>query len=54
MPVVLDIPESINQQEPVLFYCKVKDGNAKGYYNDDRFVVLAGSLIRRQNSSFKH
>ena len=32
---------------PVLFYYKVKDGDAQGYYDDDGFVILAGSLIRQ-------
>lgn len=32
---------------PVLFYYKVKDANAEGYYDDDGFVLLAGSLIRQ-------
>ena len=32
---------------PLLFYYKVKDGDAQGYYDDDGFVILAGSLIRK-------
>ncbi len=32
---------------PVLFYYKVKDADAMGYYDDDGFVILAGSLIRQ-------
>ncbi|WP_201566408.1 GIY-YIG nuclease family protein [Psychrobacter immobilis] len=36
---------------PVLFYYKVKDGDAQGYYDDDGFVVLAGSLIRQTQTS---
>ncbi|TXD96137.1 GIY-YIG nuclease family protein [Psychrobacter frigidicola] len=32
---------------PPLFYYKVKDGDAQGYYDDDGFVILAGSLIRK-------
>jgi len=34
--------------EPILFYCKAIDAEAKGYYNDDGFVVLAGSLLRKK------
>lgn len=36
---------------PELFYYKVKDGNAQGYYDDDGFVILAGSLIRQAQTS---
>ena len=32
---------------PPVFYYKVKDGDAQGYYDDDGFVILAGSLIRK-------
>ena len=35
---------------PVLFYYKVKDGDAQGYYDDDGFVILAGSLIRQKQT----
>lgn len=35
------------ESAPVLFYYKVKDADAKGYYDDDGFVILAGSLIRQ-------
>ena len=35
---------------PVLFYYKVKDGDAQGYYDDDGFVILAGSLIRQEQT----
>ena len=35
---------------PVLFYYKVKDGDAQGYYDDDGFVILAGSLIRQSQA----
>ena len=34
----------------VLFYYKVKDGDAQGYYDDDGFVILAGSLIRQSQA----
>ena len=33
---------------PPVFYYKVKDGDAQGYYDDDGFVILAGSLIRQK------
>ena len=33
--------------QPALFYYKAKDSDAKGYYDDDGFVILAGSLIRQ-------
>jgi predicted GIY-YIG superfamily endonuclease len=33
------------QPKPMLFYCKIKDADAQGYYDDDGFVVLAGSII---------
>ena len=36
---------------PVLFYYKVKDGDAQGYYDDDGFVILAGSLIRQSQAA---
>ena len=32
---------------PPIFYYKVKDGDDQGYYDDDGFVILAGSLIRK-------
>lgn len=37
-------------KEPILFYCKVKNANAQGFYDDDGFVVLAGSLVRKQHT----
>lgn len=37
--------------EPMLFYCKIQGTDAKGYYDEDGFVVLAGSLIRKYYSS---
>lgn len=50
----LDIPSinnvetlPIDDSQPMLFYYKAKDGDAKGYYDDDGFVILAGSLVRR-------
>ena len=33
--------------QPMLFYYKAKDSNAKGYYDDDGFVILKGSIIRQ-------
>lgn len=33
--------------ESPLFYYRVKDGDARGYYDDDGFVMLAGSIIRQ-------
>jgi len=41
------IDETPTKPIPALFYYKVKDGDAKGYYDDDGFVILAGSLIRQ-------
>ena len=35
---------------PPIFYYKVKDGDAQGYYDDDGFVILAGSLIRQKQT----
>ncbi|MGM8886105.1 GIY-YIG nuclease family protein [Psychrobacter sp. 1U2] len=37
----------IADSQPTLFYYKAKDGDAKGYYDDDGFVILAGSLVRQ-------
>ena len=34
--------------QPMLFYCKAKDCDAQGYYDDDGFVILANSLIRKR------
>ena len=36
--------------QPMLFYCKAKDCDAQGYYDDDGFVLLKGSLIRKHNA----
>ena len=33
--------------QPMLFYYKAKDSDAKGYYDDDGFVILKGSIIRQ-------
>ena len=45
------IDEAPSKPIPSLFYYKVKDGDAKGYYDDDGFVILAGSLIRQTQTS---
>lgn len=36
--------------QPTLFYYKAKDSDARGYYDDDGFVILAGSLIRQEQA----
>lgn len=36
------------EKQPMLFYCKFKAYSARGYYDDDGFVILAGSLIRKR------
>lgn len=38
------------KNEIMLFYCNVSGGVAQGYYNDDGFVLLAGSLIRKKTT----
>lgn len=40
----------IYHSQPTLFYYKTKDSDAKGYYDDDGFVILAGSLIRQEQA----
>lgn len=40
----------VSDNETMLFYYKVKDGDAQGYYDDDGFVMLAGSLIRQEQT----
>lgn len=42
---------SIDDSQPTLFYYDAKDSNAKGYYDDDGFVILAGSLIRQAQAT---
>lgn len=37
--------------KPLLFYCKTIDADAQGYYDDDGFVVLEGSLFRKKQIS---
>ena len=39
---------SLTQPESTLFYCKTHGTYAKGYYDDDGFVVLSGSLINKR------
>jgi len=39
------------ENDIMLFYCKVSGGDAQGYYDDDGFVLLAGSLIRKKTTS---
>lgn len=51
------IPSSSNVEtvttdlKPLLFYCKTIDADAQGYYDDDGFVVLEGSLFRKKQIS---
>ncbi|MBB3107478.1 putative GIY-YIG superfamily endonuclease [Psychrobacter luti] len=42
---------SSTQLEPTLFYCKTHGTSAKGYYDDDGFVVLSGSLINKRTTA---
>lgn len=37
----------ISDNDPMLFHCKVKSANAQGYYDDDGFVILENSLVRK-------
>lgn len=36
-----------NNSDPMLFYCRGLGADATGYYDDDGFVILAGSKIRK-------
>ena len=45
--VTTNIEMPIFELTPPVFYYKVNDGDAQGYYDDDGFVILAGSLIRK-------
>ncbi|WP_218689784.1 GIY-YIG nuclease family protein [Psychrobacter sp. BF1] len=45
--VIENIEISSPKTAPPLFYYKVKDADAQGYYDDDGFVILAGSSIRQ-------
>lgn len=47
LPVQASPPKS----EPMLFHLKIQGVSAMGYLDDDGFVVLAGSLIRKTVSS---
>ena len=48
MPLISNVEiSSIDNSQPTLFYYSTKDGNAEGYYDDDGFVILAGSLVRQ-------
>lgn len=44
-------PEMTSTQTPQadrpVFYCKASFADAKGYYSDDGFVIMKGSLIRK-------
>ncbi|WP_201504684.1 GIY-YIG nuclease family protein [Psychrobacter aestuarii] len=40
----------IADPQPMLFYFKTKEATAKGYYDDDGFVVLAGSYVLKRNT----
>ena len=42
-----DTPAVVPDKQPMLFYCKAKDCDAQGYYDNDGFVLLKGSLIRK-------
>lgn len=46
--VAIQTDKISHHSEPILFYCKAIDAEAQGYYNDDGFVVLAGSLLRKK------
>lgn len=35
----------------MLFHCNVKGGKARGYYNENGFMMLAGSLIRKETTA---
>lgn len=41
---------SASQSEKQLFYCKTSFADARGYYDDDGFVILKDSLIRIENT----
>ena len=40
----------VSDNEPMIFYFKTKEATAKGYYDDDGFVVLEGSSILKRNA----
>lgn len=48
IPLISNVEiSSIDDSQPTLFYYDAKDSDAQGYYDDDGFVILAGSLIRQ-------
>ena len=46
----VNIETIINKPEPMLFYCKTQASSATGYYDEDGFVILADSLIRKKTA----
>lgn len=46
--VAIQTDKNSHYSELILFYCKAIDAEAQGYYNDDGFVLLAGSLLRKK------
>lgn len=51
IPLISNVEISpIDDSQPTLFYYIAKDSDAKGYYDDDGFVILAGSLIRQEQA----
>ncbi|WP_367105510.1 GIY-YIG nuclease family protein [uncultured Psychrobacter sp.] len=42
-----DIEISTVDTQPMLFYCATNGAEAKGYYDDDGFVILTGSRFRK-------
>ena len=51
IPSISNVETVITDPKPLLFYCKTIDADAKGYYDDDGFVVLEGSLFRKKQIS---
>ena len=49
-PSPQDIPAVVPDKQPMLFYCKAKDCDAQGYYDDDGFVLLKNSLFRKRHT----
>nr|WP_289056743.1 GIY-YIG nuclease family protein [uncultured Psychrobacter sp.] len=45
-----DTPAVVPDKQPMLFYCKAKDCDAQGYYDNDGFVLLKGSLFRKRHT----
>jgi len=43
-------PAVVPDKQPMLFYCKAKDCDAQGYYDNDGFVLLKGSLFRKRHT----